>query len=356
MSKNAAYITQRQVAQRAGVHQTTVSLVFRNHPSVPETTRRRVLAAAEALGYRRHPLLAALMSTRLRLAGGDAGSPVLAFLTDFETRDRWKISPTAVEMHDGARARAQELGYRVKVFWLNDPEVPPARLGRILWARNIHGILLAPTHHPRGSLTFDFAPFSVVRLGAGSEHAPITGVMHDHFSGMETALGRCLRAGRWRVGVTLMIGVNKLVSDRWLAAHALACGARGGIARLPAWEGDFEPGRFAGWLKRHRPDALVGTFAGKLPGWLRGRGVAVPGGLALVSLSLSADERFCAGIYQRSRVIGARAVDLLAGALNHNDTGLPSMRQVLQIEGEWRDGPSLAAAAAAAPALTPRSS
>src|SRR3954469_21743111 len=43
MKKPSTYVTQRHVAQRAGVHQTTVSLVLRNHPSVPAATRERVL-------------------------------------------------------------------------------------------------------------------------------------------------------------------------------------------------------------------------------------------------------------------------------------------------------------------------
>jgi LacI family transcriptional regulator len=340
MSQDAAYVTQRQVARRAGVHQTTVSLVFRNHPSVPEVTRKRVLKIAEELGYRRHPLLAALMSTHLRLGGG-AGSPVLAFLTDFETRDRWKESPTAVEMLAGARTRARELGYRVEIHWLGDPGVSPSRLAAILRARNIHGIMLAPTHAPRGFFEFDFSAFSVVRLGASSERSAIMGVMHDHFAGMETALDRCLHAGCRRVGVTLMIGANEIVRNKWLAACALACGRRGGLVRLPAWQGAFSREDFGRWLDRHRPDALVGTFDEGLRRWLAARGLKVPGDLALVSLSLPADEDFFAGIYQRSGAIGARAVDLLVGALNHNDTGLLPMRQTLQIEGEWRGGRSL---------------
>src|SRR4051812_17574522 len=110
MKKRSAYITQRDVARRAGVHQTTVSLVLRNHPSVPAETRDRVLAAVKQLGYKRHPFLAALMSSRMRLTSGP-GNPILAFFTDFDSPDRWKESPTAVEMFEGARARAQELGF-----------------------------------------------------------------------------------------------------------------------------------------------------------------------------------------------------------------------------------------------------
>lgn len=340
MKNSPAYVTQQHVAKKAGVHQTTVSLVFRNHASIPAETRTAVLAAAEELGYKRHPLLAALMSTRLRLSPS-TGSPVLAFLTDFEQRDRWKESPTAVQMYEGAKTRARELGFRLEVFWLGDPKVRLARLAEILKARNIHGVLLAPTHEPRGLLTFDFAPFATVGLGVSSETSAMLSVAHDHFGGMHTALQQCVAAGRTRVAVALTVAANEVVRDKWLAAHALYTGPGQPLNRLPIWQAPFEPVEFERWLRKHQPDVIVGTFNDGFRSWLKGIGYKIPRDLALVSLSLPSDDEYHAGIYQRSPLIGARAVDLLIGALNHNESGLLDMRQVLQIEGEWRTGTSL---------------
>lgn len=339
--KNAlAYVTQRQVAARANVHQTTVSLVFRNHPSVPAVTRERVLTAARELGYKKHPLLAALMSTRLRLSPG-TGNSVLAFLTDFDQRDRWKESPTAMEMYAGAKRRAQALGFRIETFWLGDPDVRPSRLATILTTRNIHGILLAPTHQPRGFLAFDFAPFAVVGLGMSSETSAVLSVAHDHFAGMRAALQHCIHSGRRRIGMMLNIAANEIVRSKWLAAYALLGDSSDGLTRLPVWQETFTPGRLKAWLRTHRPDALVGTFDERMPAFLEAAGYRVPEDLALVALSIPAAEKYYAGIYQRSETIGERAVDLLVGALNHNESGLLPMRQILEIEGEWRDGPSM---------------
>lgn len=54
MTKSRRRPTSADVAQRAGVSRTTVSLVLNDRSeSIPETTRRRVLDAASALGY--HP-------------------------------------------------------------------------------------------------------------------------------------------------------------------------------------------------------------------------------------------------------------------------------------------------------------
>lgn len=346
MKSPSAYVTQLHVAKKAGVHQTTVSLVFRNHPSIPPETREAVLAAAKALGYKKHPLLAALMSTRLRLSPS-TGSPVLAFLTDFDRRDRWKDSPTAVQMFEGAKARAKALGFRLEVFWLGDPEVRPVRLAEILKARNIHGVLLAPTHQPRGLLKFDFTPFATVGLGVSSETSAMLSVAHDHFGGMHTALERCAAAGCRRPAVVLTMEANEIVRDKWLAAHALYCGAGKPLPRLPVYYGTFDSAKLQPWLEKQKPDAIIGTFGPEFRPWLKEAGYKVPQELSLISLSLPADDTVQAGIYQRSPTIGARAVDLLVAALNHNESGLLDMRQVLQIEGEWRAGASLKPAAVA---------
>jgi LacI family transcriptional regulator len=166
-------------------------------------------------------------------------------------------------------------------------------------------------------------------------------VAHDHFSGMHLALDRCAAAGRRRVGVALTVSANAMVRDRWLAAHAYHTGPGRELARLTPWVGGFAAKPFGAWLARTKPDVLVGTFEADLLAWLAGAGRSAAEDLALVSLSVPAGDARFAGIHQRSPVIGARAVDLLVGALNHNETGLLPMRQVLGIEGEWRDGASL---------------
>src|SRR4051794_33131697 len=50
-----AQVTLQAIARKSGVSLTTVSLVLRDKPGINEATRRRVLDAASALGYRRRP-------------------------------------------------------------------------------------------------------------------------------------------------------------------------------------------------------------------------------------------------------------------------------------------------------------
>jgi LacI family transcriptional regulator, galactose operon repressor len=64
-----AQITLQAIARKSGVSLTTVSLVLRDKPGINEATRKRVLDAASALGYRRRLGLVSAPSPLLRQVG-----------------------------------------------------------------------------------------------------------------------------------------------------------------------------------------------------------------------------------------------------------------------------------------------
>ena len=106
---NQRRVTLSDVAKKAGVHVTTVSLALRNHPRLPETTRQRIQAMAEAMGYRPDPLLRALVAYR----GNNIerrNTPTLAYVTNWNTRLGWKKVTAHPDSYAGAEAMANQLG------------------------------------------------------------------------------------------------------------------------------------------------------------------------------------------------------------------------------------------------------
>ncbi len=88
----------RDVAQAAGVSAQTVSRVLSDHPNVQESTRRRVLAVVEELGYRRNNTARALVTGQSKTIG------VLTLATNNYSRSSLAL---------GVELGAREAGYTV---------------------------------------------------------------------------------------------------------------------------------------------------------------------------------------------------------------------------------------------------
>ena len=61
---NERRVTLADIAVRAEVHVTTVSLALRNHPRLPAQTRERIQELAKKMGYVPDPFLRALVAYR----------------------------------------------------------------------------------------------------------------------------------------------------------------------------------------------------------------------------------------------------------------------------------------------------
>src|SRR5687767_5578914 len=109
--------TLREIARRAGVSHTAVSLALRNDPILPARTRTRLRRLADAMGYRPNVLVSALM-TQVRLRHGRRAAEAIGFLTGGTSADDWRNHSAAVGFYQGARNRAEDLGMRLEPFWL----------------------------------------------------------------------------------------------------------------------------------------------------------------------------------------------------------------------------------------------
>src|SRR5215212_8804577 len=110
MAPKSAHVTFRQIAKASGLAVATVSYALRNHPKIPPATIARVRAVADGLGYRPNPRVAALMA-HIRRARPVASGDRIAFV--------WLSRPGPyLRMHEGAKQRAQQLGYALEDFVL----------------------------------------------------------------------------------------------------------------------------------------------------------------------------------------------------------------------------------------------
>ncbi len=125
-------VTSREVAARAGVSRTTVSMVL-NDPDVPsigEETRARVLQAAAALGYTPTSAARVLVSGRTETIGLVLSQPELLAIDGFVPQLVLGISQVA-----------EQFGYRMLVETVRDPFRSGAYL-ELVGGKRIDGLIV----------------------------------------------------------------------------------------------------------------------------------------------------------------------------------------------------------------------
>ena len=136
----------QQIANVAGVSKSAVSLALRNDPRIPESTRFRIQKIAEKMGYRRNPVVDSLM-TQLRADRQPTFQANLGLINCSPTKDL-KKNHTFRRLREGVIRRAEQLGYGVEEFWLQQPDMRPERLKQIIETRGIRGLILMAALDP----------------------------------------------------------------------------------------------------------------------------------------------------------------------------------------------------------------
>jgi DNA-binding LacI/PurR family transcriptional regulator len=339
--KPAEAITMRAVAERAGVSRATVSRALRNHPGIPEATRRRVLDAAETLGYRPNPLVATLMA-QLHTGRSASETPTLAVL-DFSLTHPCDWSTNAfLQFEAGARSRAHALGFELEHFWCNEPEMTASRMQKILHTRNIAGVLVPPATYTGGRpMDLDWSRFAVAGLASMRDEPRINRAGADHFFNAQLALDRLSALGCRRAGFVMNRGMSRLTKDRWLGGFHAWHHGKGGPHDAPVHLPDtLSADGLAKWLDRFVPDAIL-YMGGEVPGLLKQLGIRTPDELGVVTLNRTPWEEFHAGVSENSDAVGAAAVDLLIAQIHRNERGLPENPYTVLVKGVWRPGSSV---------------
>ncbi|EIQ01948.1 transcriptional regulator [Opitutaceae bacterium TAV1] len=330
--------TQRDVARKAGVTQATVSMALRNHPEVSAETCVRVQAVAAELGYMPDPFLSGLSAYRKQVKPARYHA-TLAWLSNDERGTGWKNAPAFVGYFEGASKRAAELGYQVEEHSLQKSGMNPARMERILLARNVSGLLLAPQPHPGARLeAFHFDSFSSVTFGYTLAAPQLHLVTLHQFRSMETVFRRLVAMGYRRPGLAIGIESDERADHNWSAAFWSEQRRLPEGDRVPPFTGQrIERKDFVKWFRRHRPDVVIAVWH-SVHTWLVEEGVCVPEDAGVALLTVPDEGKLFSGIWENPHVIGAKAVEFLIDLIQRNERGVPEVPLCMLVAGTWVEG------------------
>jgi LacI family transcriptional regulator len=328
-SQSSRPVTTRDVAEKAGVAQSTVSRALSNNPQISESERKRISAIAQKLGYRPNPFVSAFTAQVRGYRRSPQGASI-AFL-DCTPAKRRNFTR---DYREGAAKRAKSLGYKDEVFRLSELNGSIERLNGILNARGISSLLVLPV--PEG------CDLSAVRwenlVCATIDYTLRKPDMHraspDYFNAMQLTLQKLEEMGRKRIVFCARQEDVTDIAPPWLGAYSCWQRLKKPADRMDSYISTaWDKAHFQQWLKHAKPDALV-TNSAHFFDWAEEADFRLPD-MAFSALSSYKDRPDIAHIDQNPEQVGAAAIDLIIGQIHRNERGLPALPKRVLVASSW---------------------
>lgn len=324
----------QHVARAAGVARSTVSKALRDDPTIPVRRRDKVKAVARRLGYRPHPMVAALMA-QLHSRRRRNDPYHLAWI------DLWTKGHEVERGHNpnlslgGAQSRAQQLGYNIEVHHVATDGISPVRLRQILNARSQWAVIFPPVPEPAMRYPLDMVGLTGVAIGTSLREPVMHRVSHNHYHSGILACQKLREKSFRRIGFILSPWADERTEGKWRAAFLVEQQKWPVADRVPTLLAAVDQREaFQRWFRRYKPDAIVAADP-YVAEWLR----LQPGPAIRVAwLSLQAEKKGIWGVDYCSDLLGAAAVELVIGQIHRNERGSPAQPHALMIDGAWLEG------------------
>ncbi len=330
----------RSIAAITGLSKATVANALNGTPTVAKSTAEKVLAAAEAVGYKRNPMVGSLMSA-MRQSQGSHLKGVLA-VADIAEPDRPEHGLFHHELLQGCKTGADALGFKIEFFQIDKGGLTPERLSDVLRARGIRGLILLPSWRVPDFSRFDWAWFT----GIYADYIPGTPMLNtvccDHYRSMLELLHLLRTRGYRRPGLVLEQGRDERIHLRMSAAIRAFQASHREPCVEPLVCDHFNEGIVLQWLGQEQPDVVLSHHSDVLD-WITKAGHQVPEDLGFVGLNLSKTTGRCAGLDLHPREIGRCAVEILIGQIQRRAWGTPRSPTNTTVLGTFIEGPTLKA-------------
>lgn len=344
-------ITLATLAEAAQVSKTTVSRALRNHPTLPQTTCKRIQEIAQKLNYAPDPFATSLGLKK-------TGSPInanIACLIGHRKRDFLKTSPAYQRIYKGAKERATQLGYHIEHFWIYGPKYRDSQLDKILLSRGVSGIILLGILD-ENEVSLDWDRYAVVASGNHLLNDMVHLTAIDSIRCARLALKKLLDMPFKKIGLVTS-NLNRYGDDQRCIDFLCAFSGLQNLnseykericsplvySSIQQTESRIE---FNQWLQKEKPDVIVTrnhdhrTSHAELS-WLQAAGFNVPDDISLVELNVLDSNGPITGVIEPYHETGAASVDMLSTLIHHNTLGIPKNRVHSYLEPSWHPGNSI---------------
>ena len=331
------------IARCAGCAPSTISRALRSDPCIPASTQQRIKTLARRMGYRPNAFVATLMAY-IKNKRRAPYQPTLGWINHYWPGDG-DVQVACQSFEKAAKERANELGYKMESFWLNEPGMRTKRFSKILYTRNIRGLVFAPFTYAneRWGRAFDWKHLAAVVIGQTPLYPPIHRVASNVSYDIDLLMKRLLKLGYRRIGIAISNRTEEWSCNQWGARFWLHFYSTKLFDVVPCFFYlDFGPEsekKFSRWLKKNKPDVLIcGSVMYKT--WLAKLGFSVPKDIGLVEIDVTSDPEThdWSGLDRHNKDISIAAVDLVVAQMQNNEFGIPPFQKLILVPGSWVDG------------------
>jgi DNA-binding LacI/PurR family transcriptional regulator len=316
-------------------------MALRGSERVAPNTRARIMETALELGYRPNPTVAALMrSMRSKKTSRHLTTMGLIIPVNepqWNGRHRY-----IVDIVSGVRERCNALGFGYEQFVMQPDQEGWKTINHVIDSRGIDGLILGPQYDTVDAPRMNLSQLAYVAIGLTFKEIPAHRVTTTTLANIRHALEHTLALGWNRPGIIITDRDNDSVENIMLGAYLGYLHRR--IERAPApliyKEKDFNAENVITWMRREGVNAILCSRE-IISTWLRDAGVRIGTDVAFALLDRPRGPSEAAGIMQRLHEVGGTSVELLGELIHTNERGLPEIPRVIEVEGEWMDGPSM---------------
>ena len=341
-------ITQQTIADACGVSKNTVSLALRGSSRVLASTRDKILAKSEELGYQRDPQLSRIM-TQLneRRKRKDVMREEIAYLDclrkSMQGPQAKENKPVHLVFFESAKEFLESEGYRLNCYFYKDEAGKIEQLNRILRTRGIRGIIVSPLPPRMTHVKLNWDKFAAVAIGRQLEDPQLHRVDVNHANHCRTCFDELVKLGCKRIGLIMPRVYDNLLHD---AVRSSYLGKRSLLdlkQNFPILDTNYPQTReltekeIGEWIINYRIDGIIGLSQDAKIILKTSQAISPAIQFAALSLDVASDDPV-QGVRPNVRSVGKNAAQQVIDDLNNNRIGPPESPKLILVNGRWING------------------
>lgn len=329
------------VAKKAGVSKSTVSLAMKGSPLLRRKTLLHVQSIAREMGYRPN-MIFSIMGSGNKRKKNQANRLMIAFLHD-------NPGPNSREPSDFRFLPqiARDYGYGIDVFNLFNFK-SAEQLEKILYHRGYAAVIIGRIINPKSvAYSLELKNFSVVSNTNTLWNNNFHRVSGDVFKAVQISWDKTYNAGYRKIGAAILKHNPEVPDDQLRLAAVLERQNHyaGQIEKIPPYLGKSGDNKaFLEWFHEYKPDAVIGFHIGQYYILKENIPAKIFNQIGFASLIVQTNDKWArpiSGVIHQEKEVAQVTIFILDQEIRNRIQGKPQNVMHISLFPKWHKGKTL---------------